>query len=244
MTSNAATGIARCADSLRVAVESVFSSLSVLDAQAQALLSAASAHGVQPSSEDLVPLRPVIESVLAAQEGRFNGTGVVMAPDALSDARLHLEWWQRAGGKGFRPLHLDLNPRSENYYDYTLKRWFAIPRDEGHGTVMGPYVDLHGADLYLLTFALPLVVEGRFVGVVGADVPVSGFEQLVVPALKQLGCDAVVITGEGRVLAANTPVWAVGALARDLLPEDVGVERARVRTPEVDWSVVRVDAPH
>ena len=75
---------------------------------------------------------------------------------------------------------------------------------------MGPYVDLHGTDLYVLTFARPLVVDGTFVGVVGADMPMSGFEQLAMAALKQPGCDAVAITGEGRVLATNTPVWAVG----------------------------------
>jgi hypothetical protein len=49
-----------------------------------------------------------------------------------------------------------------------------------------------------------------------------------------------VITGEGRVLAANTPLWAVGTLARDLLSRGSGSERARVLTPEVDWSVVQV----
>jgi hypothetical protein len=240
MTSNAATGITRCGESVRGAVESVFASLDALETEARARLREVKARGRQPRTGDLAPLRPVIQSLLGSQEGRFDGTGVVMAPDVLSDARLYLEWWQWAGAKGFRPVHLNLNPRSENYYDYTLKPWFTIPRDEGHGTVMGPYVDLHGADLYILTFTRPLVVDGAFVGVVGADVPVSGFEQLVVPALKQLGCDAVVITGEGRVLAANTPVWAVGALARDLLGQEADSERARVLTPEVDWSVVRV----
>ncbi len=106
---------------------------------------------------DLAPLRPVIQSLLSSQEGRFDGTGAVMAPDALSDARLHLEWCQRAGTKGFRAVHLNLNPCSENYYDYTLKPWFAIPRDEGHGTVMGPYVDLHGTDLSVGALARDLL---------------------------------------------------------------------------------------
>ncbi|MGW4912799.1 cache domain-containing protein [Streptomyces sp. NPDC004270] len=223
-------------------MESVFSALAVLEAEARERLSAVGRKGGHPGTSDLAAVRPTIQNLLREQSDRFNGTGVVMAPDALADAAFHLEWWQRTGDQNSRPLRLNLDPRSESFYDYTLKPWFVIPRDEGHGTVMGPYVDLHCAGLYILTFTRPLTVHGEFVGVVGADVPVAAFEQIVIPSLKHLGGDAVVVTSEGRVLAANTPVWAVGEMARDLLGHEAGVERAAVRTPEVDWSVIRVES--
>jgi hypothetical protein len=243
MTSTPATGIVRCSESIRDAVESVLSALAVLEAQAQARLSAIGRKGRRPGTSDLAVLRPTIQNLLREQGNRFNGTGVVMAPDALTDAAFHLEWWQRTGDQDPRPLRLNLDPQSDSFYDYTLKPWFAIPRDQGHGTVMGPYVDLHCAGLYILTFTRPLTVHGEFVGVVGADVPVAAFEQIVMPSLKRLGGEAVVITNEGQVLAANTPTWAVGEMARELLGQGAGVEREAVRAPEVDWSVIRVVSP-
>ncbi|MFD8733366.1 cache domain-containing protein [Streptomyces sp. NPDC059618] len=244
MTSTPPTGIVRCSESIQAAVESVFSALAALEAAARARLSATAGRGRTPGTGDINALRPAIQALLREQGERFNGAGVVMGPDVLSDAAFHLEWWQhRAGERSPRPLRLNLDPRTETFYDYTFKPWFTIPRDEGHGTVMGPYVDLHCAGLYILTFTRPLTVDGEFVGVVGADIPMTAFEQIVVPSLKQLGGESVVITSEGRVLAANTPTWAVGELARTLLSPEAGVERAAVRTPEVDWSVLRVQAP-
>lgn len=240
MTSTPATGIVQCSDSIRDAVEPVFAALTVLETEASERLSAIGRKGRRPGTSDLAALRPTIRALLREQGDRFNGTGVVMAPDALADAPYHLEWWQRTGDQGPRPLRLNLDPRSESFYDYTLKPWFVTPRDDGHGTVMGPYVDLHCAGLYILTFTRPLTVLGEFTGVVGADVPVAAFEQLVIPSLRHLGGEAVVITSEGRVLAANTPTWAVGEIARELLRHDAAVERAAVPALEVDWSVVRV----
>ncbi|MFF4801068.1 cache domain-containing protein [Streptomyces sp. NPDC001351] len=243
MTSTPATGIVRCSESIRDAVESVFSALAVLEAEAREHLSTAGRKGRHPGTSDLAAVRPTIQDLLREQGELFNGTGVVMTPDALVDVAFHLEWWQRTGDQDSRPLRLNLDPRSESFYDYTLKPWFVIPRDEGHGTVMGPYVDLHCAGLYILTFTRPLTVDGEFAGVVGADVPVAAFEQLVAPSLKHLGGEAVVITSEGRVLAANTPTWAVGEIARELLGHGAALEQAAVPTPEVDWSVIRVESP-
>ncbi|MEU3787286.1 hypothetical protein [Streptomyces sp900129855] len=240
MTSTPATGIGRCSASIRDVVDSVYSALAVLEADARARLTAARRKGRKPATGDLAALRPAIHTLLRRQGDRFNGTGVVTAPGILADAAFHMEWWQRVDEQHSRPLRLNLDPRSESFYDYALKPWFVIPRDEGHGTVMGPYVDLHCAGLYILTFTRPLTVDGEFIGIVGADVPVAAFEQIVVPSLKHLGGEAVLITGEGRVLAANTPTWAVGEIARELLSDTAGVERATVRTPEVDWSVIRV----
>ncbi|MEV7392766.1 cache domain-containing protein [Streptomyces sp. NPDC091215] len=240
MTSTPATGIVQCSESIRTGVDSVFSALAELEADARAHLNTVSAEGGNPGTSDLAALRPTIQGLLRRQGERFNGAGVVMAPGTLADATLHLEWWQQTGEQDCRPLRLNLDPRSESFYDYTLKPWFVIPRDEGHGTVMGPYVDLHCAGLYILTFTRPLLVHGEFVGVVGADVPVTAFEQIVIPSLKHLGGEAVVLTGEGRVLAANTPTWAVGEIARELIGGAAELEQAAVLAPEVDWTVIRV----
>src|SRR5919108_301549 len=94
------------------------------------------------------------------------GDAVRAVLDPLDDTTLFLEWWRITHRDRISRLHLDFNPASERYYDYTPMRWFAVPRDERRAVVAGPYVDLHGADAYVLTFGSPLVVDDAFVGIV------------------------------------------------------------------------------
>jgi hypothetical protein len=240
MTSSAADGLARCATRIGQAVDSVLASLAGLEARAAACWTAAEERGRRPTTSDLALMRPGLQQLLRDQGSRFLGAGVVAAPDALDDAPLHLEWWQRAGQDTVHRLRLALDPADENFYDYTVMPWFAVPRDAGHGTVSGPYVDLTCANRYVLTFTRPLVTGGRFAGVVGADITLAAFEQLLVPPLKQLGADAVLVTGEGRILATNTPARTVGALAHDLLASSPAADRAAVPATAADWSVIGV----
>ena len=103
------------------------------------------------------------------------GLGLVVAPRA--ERPLRLEWWQvdPEGGR-LRTLEPDLRPTSMGYYDYTATEWFDVPRRTGRRHVVGPYVDVHGTGRYLLTLTEPVVVDGEFVGVAGADVSVRRFE--------------------------------------------------------------------
>ncbi len=240
MTTSGSIDLTGCARRIGDAVNIVFASLAELEAEAQACWARAQARHKEVSKADLAGLQPMINELLAAPERRFYGTGVVIAPGALADAQLHLEWWQRGADDRPYRLQLNLNPHSDGFYDYRSIPWFAIPRDEGRGTVMGPYVDLNGSDLYVLTFTRPLVMGGEFVGVVGADVPLGSFERLLLRPLKNVPGDAVVVTSEGRVLASNTPVWTPGSLVRDLLRDGSTAVRASVEAPAVDWIVIGV----
>ena len=74
---------------------------------------------------------------------------------------------------------------------------------------MGPYVDALGTDCYLLTFTAPVLSGGVFLGVVGADVPVSRFERKLLGAWRlcgesrgqagDAGADVLIINSQGRV---------------------------------------------
>ncbi|MFD5552551.1 cache domain-containing protein [Streptomyces sp. NPDC127068] len=145
---------------------------------------------------------------------------------------------RRRGG----PLLPDLDPDSDHYYDYTGLRWFTVPRDQRRPTVCGPYVDLHGSDSYVFTFALPLTVAGEFFGVVAGDVLVSTLARLLVPPLLQLGGEAAVTNEEGRVIATTTPSLAVGALAAT---PPAGGRRSGLRVAGAEWNVLHLrPSPH
>ncbi|MDH6709656.1 hypothetical protein P3T27_006404 [Kitasatospora sp. MAA19] len=221
------------------AVESVLAELDGLRAAAADCWTRAAADGRRPAAAELAVLQGPVRDLLHRPGSPYFGCGAVAAPGALADADLHVEWWYRgARGTGERRLRLVLDPTDAEFYDYRVLPWFAAPRYERRAAVAGPQVDLLCADRYVLCCARPVTAPG-FVGVVAGDVPLAALERLLVPPLRALPGEAVLVTGEGRVLAASTPAFPVGSLARALLA-DPAVERAAVPSSAADWQVVRL----
>ena len=139
------------------------------------------------------------------------GLGLVVAPGPQRE--LQLRWWQTDPATGrLVALHPDLRPASLGFYDYTAADWFEVPRRTGARHVVGPYVDVHGTGQYLLTFTEPVIADGQFLGVVGADVPVSRFESHLLRELGAVDVPFVLLDEEGRVVLSTSPRWLVGAL--------------------------------
>ena len=139
------------------------------------------------------------------------GLGLVVAP--RQELPLRLEWWQvdPVGGR-LRTLEPDLRPTSLGYYDYTAAEWFDVPRRTGRRHVVGPYVDVHGTGRYLLTLTEPVLVDGEFVGVAGADVPVRRFETHLLQVLGRSPGAFVLVNAEDRVVLSTAPRCLVGEL--------------------------------
>jgi len=181
---------------------------------------------------DLAPIRDRVHAILA-RAPLVAGAGMVFAPDVLEDAPLWLEWWRRAGAGPPAFLAAELDPARPDFYDYVRAEWFTTPRDAGERWIAGPFVDHSGTNEHILTLTLPVVRDGRFLGVAGADIAVGAIEPIAAPALAATGADAALLNHRGRVIATNTPRWPVGLL----WPGDPA--RARVeRDPRVAWSVV------
>jgi hypothetical protein len=143
------------------------------------------------------------------------GLGLVAAPRPELDLPLRLQWWQvDPDGDLLVQLDPDLRPASLGYYDYTATDWFDVPRRTGRRHVVGPYVDVHGTGRYLLTLTGPVVEGGDFLGVVGADVPVSGFESHLLRVLRAPRRPFLLVNDEERVVLSTSPAWLVGDLVR------------------------------
>lgn len=169
-------------------------------------------RSIPPGSTDLAELRDTIVAELDRRGSLFNSAGVVMADGVLADRPRHLEWWQPDTGRGPQRHIVDLNPRSEYFYDYTVMDWFAIPRDQGKRWVHGPYLDYTGADLYICTFAQPVnTSSGTFLGIAGADVPAAAIEESLLPRFRASGRRVVLINGEGRVIMGTDPEFTPGS---------------------------------
>jgi hypothetical protein len=180
---------------------------------------------------DLATVRPEIFACLSRTNEVVAGAGVIVAPGVLADRRRWLEWWQAPPEQDPIFLDVDLDPDSLGFYDYTAAAWFAVPERTRRRHIVGPYVDYGGTDTYMLTFTAPAEVDGRFLGVVGADVRVARFEALLLGVLAASPTQITLVNGEGRVVATNSPRLPAGSL----LP-DPGSERLPL--PELPWSIV------
>lgn len=181
--------------------------------------------------DDVRALAPAFVGLLEDPGQLAVGLGLILEPGTLAAHPLRLEWWQRPSGQEAPvPLEVDLRPDSVGFYDYTAADWFAVPRRTRARHVVGPYVDVHGTDRYLLTLTMPVEVDGRFLGVAGADVPITGFETTV---LRRLGTrEAILANEEGRIVVSTSSRWITGCL----LPERG--RRAGVRLARLPWELV------
>lgn len=155
-------------------------------------------------------LQRMVADLLAA-ESRVWGMGYVAAPGVVDGLERYLAWWQRQKGRVSR-LRLNFDPNSVDVYDYLQMDWYQLPLHGQARVAYGPYVDYSGSDMYTITATVPVVAaDGTFLGVAGADLVVGEVEQGLLEVLSRAECDAVVVSTERRVIAANTPRWIVGS---------------------------------
>ncbi|MET7339035.1 cache domain-containing protein [Nonomuraea sp. NPDC005650] len=214
----------------------VFRALDGLGHEAVRFWTGASDAGSLPAAADTDVLESAIMAELTSSVVPMNGCGVVFAPGLIRDRDLIMQWFRHDSHGRIRRLSLDFNPSSERFYDYTRMGWFRVPRDEGRPTIVGPYVDIHGSDFYVMTFAIPLTSNGRFLGIAGADLALVEVERELTSPLRGLDVEALLITEEGRILAANTPSWIPG----NLMPRnpDRPIREAKVPNTSAEWKVV------
>lgn len=205
-------------------VEQVFASVEGLRDEMLAIALAVAAAGRRLQRRDLLGLRPAVDALLARHAGFVAGAGVVMAPDALADASLWIDWWWPMHAPGadaaVERLEVDLDPDSAEFYDYTTTEWYREPQQTGERHIAGPYVDYICTHEYTFTLSAPLLNGGRFLGVAGADILAARVEQLVGRSLAELPCVAALASGSGRIISSNTTELMPGTiLARERLGE-------------------------
>lgn len=144
------------------------------------------------------------------QESAIWGIGFVAAPTIVEGLERYMSWWQRRGERITR-LRLNFDPESIDVYDYLQMDWYQLARRGQPRVADGPYVDYSGSDMYTITATIPIVDDGTFVGVAGADLVVRNLEHRLVSVLRSTTEEAVIVNAEHRVISANTPRWLVGS---------------------------------
>ncbi len=161
------------------------------------------------SARALTSLEAAVAARLAAHPAMV-GAGFVAAPGAVAGEDRFMAWWQRAGEELAR-LRLNFEASSVDIYDYLQMAWFQQAQAGGARNAFGPHVDYAGSGLYVVTATVPVVADGRFVGIAGSDVVMTVLERHLVAILRRGATESVVVNEERRVIAANSPRWVVGS---------------------------------
>lgn len=186
-------------------VEPVFAGLEALGEEVRACRVRAKAC----VERDLAPLEGAVAARMRAHPSAV-GMGYVAAPGVVAGQERFMAWWQRAGDDLAR-LRLNFDPASVDVYDYLDMEWYRSAERGGARNAFGPYVDYSGSGQYVVTASVPVLVDGEFVGVAGADLAMDRVERRLVEALRGCDVEAVLVNDESRVLAANTSRWVWGA---------------------------------
>ncbi|WP_128292445.1 methyl-accepting chemotaxis protein [Afifella aestuarii] len=199
---------------------------------------------------------------------RFNGTYSAWLPNALdgrdemygdrkdmgSDATGRvLPYWTRDadGNIALQPL-VEYDSEALHPNGVMKGGWFLGPQKTGKESILAPlpYI-VQGKSVYLATMSVPIMVDGKFAGVAGADFDLAFLQELAeqVNADTYEGKGAVtIVSGAGLVVAASDDPQAIGgsyeaiaANASDDL-ETLKEGRAAVKTDEAS-DTLKVFAP-
>lgn len=221
-----------CASSLTAIVEGTFGAIDTLSRSFADIVG--DAHSGSISTTDLGALDERIDAVLSVHAGLL-GMGVVVCPGVLDDAERFLQWRQRQDDGSLAPLILDVGNDVEDPYDYPEMEWFRVPADEGRRMVGGPYFDYRGNERYTLTYAEPVIRDGVFWGIAGADQTVAELESQVLPVLRRIPVRAGLLNHERRVVTANSPLLATG---QKVSKAEVEAAEQFVVVEDLGWTLV------
>jgi hypothetical protein len=210
----------------------VFSSLDETAMAFRELFANAVEQGRQLTTADLAVLKPLLLRHLGRHRDLVMGTGVVIAPSLLADAPRWLEWWRSGPGETPTALHLDLDPGSLDYYDYTSAEWYVVPSRGAARAVVGPFVDFAGTNEYTLALTVRVAEHGSFLGVAGADLSAVQLEARVRQLMRGLDREVVLVNEDGRILASRSPRRVIGMLVGD------AEAATRYPCPGVPWSMI------
>lgn len=98
-------------------------------------------------------------------------------------------YWSRAGGEGLNTVMVedDLTKTTLNLSGTPYNIWYTCPRDTRTVCLLDPYSDeVAGKQVLMTTISLPLIVDGKVIGVVGIDLALNTLQAMTDAAQKEL----------------------------------------------------------
>ena len=226
----------RTAGALSMSIDAVFADLEKI---AGAVTTAANAAPGVPRRNEFLFLKQEFADFITLHSDLIVGAGIAYAPGSLPETAHWLEWWRAQPNGGTRFVTHDLNPASLNYYDYTTREWFTLPSSTGRPVAVGPYVDLGGINVNIITLCVPApTAQGTHI--LGCDLTLAKLEGVFLRTL-QLRDPVVVLLGpNGRVIASNNARIATGTLllAEDIAHAEVSLDVSAGPHSRLPWKLI------
>ncbi len=132
-------------------------------------------------------------------------------------------YWSRAGGAGLNSIMVedDLNKTALNLSGTPYNIWYTCPRDTRSTCLLDPYEDtVAGKPVLMTTISLPLIVDGKVIGIVGVDIALTALQATTDAAQKDLFNGAAhleILSSTGLIAAYSGEPAKVGKNLIDTL---------------------------
>ena len=156
---------------------------------------------------------------LAFEPNALDGKDSEFAGDAVrasNEAGRFASYWSRAGGTGLNTVMVedDMNKTTLSVSGTPYNSWYTCPRDSKRTCLLDPYADTVGGKLMLMTtISLPLIANGKVVGVVGVDIALDALQAAAGDSQRGLFDGAghmLIVAGSGVLAAYSNDASKVG----------------------------------
>ena len=166
---------------------------------------------------------------LAFEPNGLDGKDSEFANDAArqsNEAGRFATYWSRAGGAGLNTIMVedDMTKTTQNINGTPYNSWYTCPRDSKRTCLLDPYADtVGGKEVLMTTISVPLLVDGKSIGVVGIDIALDALQAAAVDSQRDLFDGAghmLIVSGTGVLAGFSVDASKVGKSIGDTLGAD------------------------
>jgi methyl-accepting chemotaxis protein len=166
---------------------------------------------------------------LAFEPNALDGKDSEFANDAArqsNEAGRFATYWSRAAGASLNTIMVeeDLTKTTLSVSGTPYNSWYTCPRDNKRTCLLDPYADtVGGKEMLMTTISVPLIVDGKAIGVVGVDIALDALQAAAVDSQRSLFNNAghmLIVSGSGVLGADSSDATKVGKKINDTLGAD------------------------
>ncbi|QBR33489.1 methyl-accepting chemotaxis protein [Pseudomonas sp. S150] len=166
---------------------------------------------------------------LAFEPNGLDGKDSEFVNDAArqsNEAGRFATYWSRAAGSALNTIMVeeDMTKTTLSVSGTPYNSWYTCPRDNKRTCLLDPYADtVGGKEMLMTTISVPLIVDGKAIGVVGVDIALDALQAAAVDSQRNLFNNAghmLIVSGSGVLAADSSDATKVGKKISDTLGAD------------------------
>ncbi|MGW8462609.1 methyl-accepting chemotaxis protein [Pseudomonas sp. CLCA07] len=166
---------------------------------------------------------------LAFEPNGLDGKDSEFVNDAArqsNEAGRFATYWSRAGGQALNTIMVeeDMTKTTLNLSGTPYNVWYTCPRDSKRTCLLDPYADTVGnKEVLMTTISVPLLVDGKSIGVVGVDIALDALQAAAVDSQRELFNNAghmLIVSGTGVLAGYSVDASKVGKSIGETLGTD------------------------